>query len=532
MAEDPTIIPTEGESKGGMYRDVVTGRVSEQEDIAAGGAGDEGPRITSLQAQNPRAFLSAGGGTKKISINGAKGSKFSLEIKDSNGNDILEEALNDVEIPNSGIYILNQKFPSIATTSTFRDDDSVVKETYEVFITPHADVETYIDPGIPIHTFHQYRNTKITITPVTTQTSPSIVMSTGSISRKNKAGILGDDIPNHTSETYTITCTENTPTAGFFYVKNASFNKNITTNSIIKKIVDRCGEEGCTNQLVLNPSTTRTRVVNSESIISSDIEVGMIAYYKIEKQKIVTKSIDILDSTKSTKKATNRFQLNNTTDLFLNMKMTVEGYGPTHIVSIDCDREITVSGKVIIKENADVTFSYEDRSIVSEITNQNTSKGQTTLKLTRCIDIPDNTELNFDDNDSKIHGTMSFTGSGSKSVSLKGFISFFKYGTSNVVYNLDLDNMITRTPNAFDQNIVCSKNSAVSIDTTKRDFDDNLTSKTPTITSTSRHGSATISSRSIRYVPHKSFVGDDEIKFTISDGTNVSNEKAIRITVE
>lgn len=536
MAYTPTIRTTEeGSREGsreGMDQDVVTREVSEREDIAAGGAGYEGPRIASVQVQNARAFLNTGGGTKKISINGAKGSRFSLVIKDSNGNDILEEALNDIEIPSSGTYVLNQKFPSIATTSTFRDNDSVVKETYEVFMTPNADVKTDIDPGIPIYTFHQYRDTKVTITPVTTQTSPSVVMSTGSISRKNKAGVLGRDIQNHTPETYTITCTENTPTAGFFYVKNASFNKNLITNSKIKKTVDRCGEKGCTNQLVLNPNTTRTRVVNAESIISSDIEVGMSAYYKIEKEKIVTKSIDILDSTKSTKKATNRFELNNTTDLFVNMKMTVEGAGPTRVISIDCDKKITVSGKVIIKENTDVTFSYEDRSVVSEITNQNTSKGQTTLKLIRCIDIPNGAELEFDDNDSEISGTMSFSGSGSKSISLKSFVDFFKYGTSNVAYSLDLDNMITRTPNAFNQNIICSKNSTASINTTKRDFDDNITSKTPTITSAPRHGGATISSRVITYTPHLNFAGDDEIKFTMSDGTNVSSEKTIRITVE
>ena len=130
------------------------GEVSGQKDIVTDGASYEGPRITSVQVPNPRAFLNGSGETKKISINGVKGSRFSLVINDSNGNNILEEALNDVEIPSSGIYILNQKFPSVTTTSTFLDNDSVVKETYEVFLTPNADVKTDIDPGIPIHTFH------------------------------------------------------------------------------------------------------------------------------------------------------------------------------------------------------------------------------------------------------------------------------------------------------------------------------------------------------------------------------------------
>ena len=136
---------------------------------------------------------------------------------------------------------------------------------------------------------------------------------------------------------------------------------------------------------------------------------------------------------------------------------------------------------------------------------------------------------------------MSYSGSGSKSVYFKSFVEFFKYGTSNVTYNLDLDNMITRIPNAFNQNIVCGKNStvdsangneAVRINPVKRDFDDNKLSKAPTITSAPRHGSATIASRIITYVPHLNFAGDDQIKFTMSDGTNVSKEKTIRITVE
>tara|TARA_R110000824_G_scaffold245561_1_gene434610 strand:- start:542 stop:2170 length:1629 start_codon:yes stop_codon:yes gene_type:complete len=512
-------------------------------DYMNAGAEDKKMKIKSLRIQKERFYLDARGETRKISIFGTKGAGFSIVINDSSECDILEEKLDNVEIPQSGVYTINQKFPSILNTST----DNVIKETYDIIITPNADVDIDFDAGIrtgiPSYTFQQYGDTTITITPVTTQTGPAISVTRAAgpviVTRKNKAGIKGDSIQNHVSEIYAITCAEDSATSGYFYVNDANFNKNLSTSSMIKKVVDRGDEVGYTKQLVLNPKTTRTRTVNNKSVISSDIEVGMNISYSIEKAKTVTKSLDVADC----QEKTNRFQLNNTDDLFPDMILSIRGHVPVSITSVDCDREITVSKKIIIKENTDVAFDYKDGSTVAEIVSQNNSKGQACVNLMNAIKVPNNTELQFDDNDSVISGNTNFSGSGSDSVSIKSFINFAKYGTSSVNYDLNLDNMISRIPNAYDQYIVFSKyDGSVTIDMTKYDYDDNAKLKSVTINGDASHGTAVArnggldevwsAKPTVLYTPVNGFTGQDEFKFTVGDGVNTSVEKTIRITIK
>ena len=548
MARYPTIVPTEGSGvsetgrttgeNGGTTVDYMDEGVEDFKPTE-----DKKMKIKSLRIQKERFFLDARGETRKISIFGTKGAGFSIVINDSSGCNILEEELDNVEIPQSGIYIIYQKFPSIVNTST----DNVIKETYDIIITPNADVGVEYDikfnGGIPIYTFQQYGDTTITITPVTTQTGPAISVTRAAgpviVSRKNKAGIRGDNIKNHISEIYAITCAEDSATNGYFYVNDANFNKNLSTSSVIKKVVDRGDEVGYTSQLNLNPKTTRTRTVNNKSIISSDIEAGMSVRYSIEKAKIVTKSLDVADC----QEKTDRFQLNNTDDLFPDMILSIRGYVPVSITSVDCGKEITVSKKIIIKENTDVTFNYKDGSTVTEIVSQNNSKGQACVNLIKAIKVPNNTELQFDDNNSVVSGNMNFSGSGSDSVSIKSFINFAKYGTSSVNYDLNLDNMISRIPNAYDQYIVFSKyDRSVTIDMTKYDYDDNAKLKSVTISGDANHGTAVArnggldevwsAKPTVLYTPVDGFTGQDEFKFTVGDGVNTSVVKTIRITVK
>ena len=482
--------------------------------------------LTSVKIQKIQKFIDARGEFRKININGTEGAGFSVVIRDSGGKNILE--LSDVRIPRSGTYVINQKFPSIVTSCA----DTVVLKTYNVVITPYADVKAdFIRLGGSDLTLRQYGDTTVTISPVTTQTSPAISMTTGGsgISRKQKAGIYGYNIPNHNLETYNVTYEEDSLTSGLFYVKDASFNKNLTTNSIIKKVVDTSGENGYTNQLQLNPKTTRTRVVDGESVISSDLKAGMKVSLKIEKNKIVTKSLEVVDD----EQETTRFDLNNTTDLFTGMQLKIRGFQQVSIVSVDCAKSITVSGKVRIKENTDVIFKYKTGSSISGIAHQNNSKGQTVVNLFKPIYVPDKAELEFDDNNSIVSGTISFSGSGSKSVSTKSLVSYFRYGTSNVTYSLDVDNMITRIPNARHQDVEFDEcDSTKTINVIKNDYDENASAKVVTITSGTSHGSTVISGTSITYTPVKGFTGADQLKFTVSDGTNNSLEKTIRIIVK
>ena len=490
-------------------------------------------KITLLKVQNKNKFLDPNGESRKISVIGTIGARFSLAINDSSGYDILEQESHEVEIPKSGLYSTHVKFPRLIDKST----DTVKKETYDIVISPNAEVKVEGDVkiAIPTYTLKQFGQTTLTVDAVSTQTSPAVTITGDSLLKKGNAGTAG----NNASFTYAITCTENPATAGYFYVKpTGGFDKNLISNSMIKRIVDRGNEVGSTRQLTLNPKTSRTRIVKGASVISNDIEVGMKVRYKVEKEKVVTKSIGVVDS----QKPTDTFQLNNTIGLFPNMLLRGHGL-PVVIVSVDCDREITVSKKIIIKENTEVTFKYEDGSTVTSIISKSNSEGKACVGILTAMDVPNKTELEFDDNDSSISGSFNFSGSGSDSVSISSFVNFNKYGTSSIDYSLNIDNIITRIPNAFEQYLTQEYGeTSLVINMTKHDYDDNARFKSVVITNTPKHGTAVAAnggldatwsaSPKVTYTPVKGFKGQDEFKFTVGDGTNTSVEKTIRITVK
>ena len=93
------------------------------------------------------------GERRDIKIRGTKGAGFSIEINDSSGYCILEESLKDIEIPDTGVYILKQVFPSI--TTGFKE------EYYDINVTAHADVY-HVGRGEIIR-LYQYPDTTITL---------------------------------------------------------------------------------------------------------------------------------------------------------------------------------------------------------------------------------------------------------------------------------------------------------------------------------------------------------------------------------
>ena len=100
--------------------------------------------------------------------------------------------------------------------------------------------------------------------------------------------------------------------------------------------------------------------------------------------------------------------------------------------------------------------------------------------------------------------------------------------------NLNLDNLITTKPNAFDQDVLIKKDTATGIYMLKGDYDDNITSKTVTVTANPRNGSVgswSTSAKTITYTPRAGFTGLDSFSFTVRDTTNTSEEKKVFITV-
>ena len=130
-------------------------------------------KITRLNVRNANTPIKSRGEVRSIKIHGTPGSGFSLEINDSNGDCILEEPLQNVEIPKSNVYILNQKFPDISTSAT----GGLIEESYEIILTPHADVgggDPIIGGGISsieVTKIILYQYPDVTITLATAETS-------------------------------------------------------------------------------------------------------------------------------------------------------------------------------------------------------------------------------------------------------------------------------------------------------------------------------------------------------------------------
>ncbi len=503
-----------------------------------------GNYIKFLEVQDSQKNLNARGDSRKIKVTGTPGAGFSLTINDSSGCSLLDEDLDNVRVPETGVYSFTQYFPDVSTSDK-------VKESYDITITPNADsmysvevpdfssveseeraeemlqeyvsiIKAYPTPnykiGEPSVTLHQYPDATITITPTITAVSTNL--AGGTVSKTSKAGEGNASI----TQTWTITESED---AGLFYVKKEGFNKHLTKDTVIKKVVSRSSTEvGATKNINLKPLTTRT---DENGNITGDLVVGMKVYGKIEKTKIVTASLEV----PTCRRKTNKFELSDTVGLFPGMIIDVPGQLNVEVMSVDCARNITVDKKIVIKQNASVTLKYEVRSSVFEVKSQLNSAGEACVEVLTPINVVDGMTLEFDSDTSRVKGTLKTTGSGSNTVTVTSNINVSKFGLYDVAYTLDLDAIVTRTPNARNYDVVVDKNGVVVIYTRQDDTDANAHAKTLAITSAPRSGSASTSRGHgiLQYTPNPNFTGRDRVLYTLNDGTNTSEEKEINITV-
>ena len=473
-------------------------------------------RITHVEAKYmSEDYIKSSGELRDIKIYGTKGAGFSMEINDSSGYCILKEPLKDIEIPDSKVYVLKQYFPSI--TAGFKE------EYYDIIITPHADV-TYSGRGNNIR-LYQYPNPTITLTKSTSQSGPAlsisggddIVVSSPTFKPTTNSGIIIE-------KTQTLTITENPSADGFFYVKD-NFNNSLSKNTVITKKVTTEEEPKLGKNVFLKPLTTRT--VND--VVTQDIEPDMSVYGKITKNKIVHKSLEV----PTCQRATDKFELSDTVGLFKGMKFKVNGVGTFFIMSVDCGKNITIDKKAIIPEGKVVSCDYEIFNSIGKVHTQIDVNGNACVDLKNTMMIVDGMVFSLDDSKSSIKASSSFTGSGTDTVVLTNNITISGFGKKDVTHTLDLDNIITRTPNANDIKVEIPKNSSnYEVKLTKDDFD--ASTKIITITTQPKHGSMSTGETrlDVFFSGNPDFVGTDVAFYTFSDGTNTSAEKRIDITVK
>jgi len=468
-------------------------------------------KITSIKVQDVETLINSRGETRQIKLRGTSGSGFSLEINDSDGDCILEEELQNIEIPTSGVYVLNQKFPSILTSAT----GGLVEEYYEIIIKAHADVSCDLDKI----TLYQYPDVTLTLANSSTQTGPAISVSGANVTvtrpAKHEKSIIQ-------TQTLVITEAGEGDTAGFFYVKG-NVNDSISKNTVITKRVKADADPKRSKYAILKPLTTRT----VDDVITGEVSVGMRVYGKITKSKTIQKSLDVSNC----RKATNKFQLDDTVGLLPSMFGSIDSINDFQIISVDCGKNITIDRKVVIPESTSVSFTYEVSSTIARVHTQFNENGNACVDLSTEMMLINGMDLELDDDASRVVSSFSFSGSGTDTVTLTLNADFSRFGTRSVTHTIDLDSIITRKPNARSFSIDIPKNaSAHEISTS--DFDYDSSTKTIAITGASKHGSTSISSRVIQYTPANGFVGVDKILYTLSDSTTTSEEKTINITVK
>ena len=467
------------------------------------------------------------GERRDIKIHGTKGAGFSIEINDSSGYCILEEPLKDIEIPDTGVYILKQAFPSI--TTGFKE------EYYEINVTAHADVR-YASRRNNIK-LYQYPDTTVTLATSTSQTGPALTVSGGSDITVTKPAYFEGEV----DKTQTLRITENPDdTAGYLYVKD-NFNNSISKNTTFKRVITTKEEPKLDRYVILKPSTTvgigstvsGTVTKGSQNYpITGDIEPGMRVSGKITKDKVVHKSLEV----PTCQRATDKFELSDTIGLFAGMKVKVDRVGVFIVVSVDCGKNITVDRKAVIQEGTTVTFYYEIINTIGSVQTQINEDGNACVTLTTNMIIADGMVLDLDKDTSKIKSRFSFAGSGTNEVVITNNITFSKFGKTDATHTLDLDNIITTTPNIKNIKVNIAKNSGENnINTKVNDYD--ASAKTVSeITAYPKFGGSNAGARkgtrSVFYTPPTDFVGTDRILYKLSDGTNTSAEGRIDITVK
>jgi len=493
--------------------------------------------------------LEAKGEKREIIIVGTPGAIFTLTIKDSSNCSILRDKLENVKIPVKGRYTFIQDFPAITS------EGRAVKteEVYTLEIKPAADVAIATEKTF---TLKQIADPVITITNTTSQTSPALSVSGSDITLTGGANSGRSNI----SKTYTLTVTENPEdSAGKLYYTGDVFNNNISSNTTIKKLINRDGETGFTKTLFLNNTTTRTTstIENSEGArirnadgsftentnTTSDLIPGMSMFAEIVKNKTVVGNLnednEIIDYD-TCKTLPTRLKLSDTNDLFVGMVISGEILQNTYIESIDCDKNITIAPRQVVRPNSTIRFTKKYNGTVSFF--ENTSRNKSKVILSKPVDIPDGTEIEFDDSKNRIFAVSRVTGSGTDTVTLTNFIRPIRFGSRNATLTLDLDKLVTSKPNAYNIKTTTKRNTAVVINMIQHDRDANASSKTGTIVENPKNGtvattiqvagaSSTASTDSLAYTPANGFTGEDSFTFTMSDGTNSSDEKTVIIKV-
>ena len=480
------------------------------------------------------------GETVIIRINGLNKPMFTLTIKDSNGQSILNKKIENISLPESGEYSIEQDFPAIEGDKTH--------EIYDLTIVPSADTSYYYrdvryESNIINRKIYQFKVPTLTLTKGTCSDCGTHSISGADTTMTHEA-LSKDNNFSHLTHTFTVTRSSGNE---LYYIKdNLNMDDCIVRSDVIKKIVNRSEDSYNSDPIITFPIKDKATAVGTESAgftpsYSGDVKVGMKFEGTVQKTKTIMKIIeleesgeDCTDYSKTKPVKTNKFEVENTNDLFVGMNVEVNDFR-THLVSVDCEKRITLADESILHAGDTLTFTYKTHGKVSEV--GATSVDGVVITLDEPVLFPRGTELSFTNfKAAALSGIMSVDKEGGSDMTVTTNISSAIFGQEDVTFTIEPDLFITTKPPAKDLYITVRRNSGENyINIIDRYFNINDASKTVNIVSGPTSGIVADKGRGAgyrTYVPGPNFTGRDKIRYTISDGVTTSDEKTIYITVK
>ena len=454
--------------------------------------------------------IPATGDYKYITVSGVPGAKFTLTIDNVDDTNVLKEPLDNIEIPENGLYRFLQKFPEISNTSVaneFKINLKVGDSTILNRKLPTTD---------PMWTINQFADVTVTFTK-DTGTGEDVTYSGSDTTitgiAKSKSVSYNTNI-----HTYAVTAAK---AAALVYVKpiNNHFSNNnyYFTKKIQENIIN-------SNIIKLADNAVVAKDASNSVVKTMNIEKGMsVKIPGVTKTKI--RSIDATLAYPETDKIT----LDHVNDLFVGM--SIFGNNAT-IISIDNETDITLSRKIDITNGTAIIFEHLENEFLIEEVDLNTQyitiNGNITLnKYNKITIIADKT---------KINNNITVSGSGSASATFTNNLQIREFSEKNVIYTQSLDDTFTLTPNVYNQNYSTYKDTAININVLSKDWDDNVSTKTPSIVGNPRHGVISGSFGSgdgiVTYTPVGAYTGKDSFTFKVNDTITDSNVATVYITIK
>ena len=473
-----------------------------------------------------------------INMNSVNSPSFTLSLKDSSGCNIFKKKYKNVVCKNT--HSIKEIIPSLP--------QGAVSEVYSLKISLAADVKYYNFKEIPTNgvinvKIYQYKNPKLTFA-INDSTLDSCTTTTDYDGNETFSG--GANSLSKTGFTYTTTLTSTTKN---LYIKDPTpgLGDLVIKDNIIKKIVIR---ENTTDTSDVGEIKVRSKAFLDSSnnvIYQGDVENNMVYSSSVSRTETIRKSIDLdihkepCDDCDELDILTNKFEIDNTRDIFVGMRVWGVDYNgkliSTSLQSIDSNKNITLEGFYTINKDTDLTFDYDESGTVEEVINS--SNGDQSIVLSGTSRLPHGSEVTFESGVfTNVQGYTRHSISGALSIVFTTIINRIKYGQEDVTFTLDLDELVTYTPNNFDQYLTVGKNSSVYVNTTIYDSDFNSNGKTTVISMPPANGTFVDRGTSgWLYEPLTNFTGKDKITFSLTSpdvggSVSTSAEKTIFITVK